>query len=71
MKEEIDIKWNRNFCVFSLRLPLGTYWGHRLWSLISQQLLEFFKRLKISDSWDKLYKMKSTCKNQGGHPLCP
>ena len=53
------------FCVFSLRLPLGTYWGHRLWSLISQKMLWVFSSgLKCLIAQIKFYKIRSTCKNQ-------
>ena len=57
------------FCSFSLCLPLGTYWGHWLWSLISQKLLQIFSNgKKYLIAQIKLYKTRSTCKNQGGPP---
>ena len=57
------------FCVFSLCLLLETYWGHQLWSLISQKLFWILSSsLRCLVAQIKLYKIRSTCKNQGRPP---
>ena len=68
--DKIHFKENNLFSRFNLCLPLWAYWAHRLWSFISQKLLNIFlSGSKCLTAQTELYKVRSTFKKQVELPI--